>query len=78
MKKITLFTIFTIILAAGACDKPGPSGSSDSYTWSHIKSNLTGRCYEIATRVDFTGYMGYGFAAMSEIPCEEATFTEAE
>jgi len=74
---VELLLVFTIlsILAAIAINTLGkkkpdaPFVKIDyGYVWQYARSPLTGKCYEIAT----DGYrMG-----MSEIPCQEAKFTD--
>ncbi len=55
----------TLMLVLVSCSPP----ESSYWKWGHIKSPLTGRCYEVAT-------LGYGtqsaVAIGGEIPCREA------
>ncbi len=56
-----------IFLFLSACSPP------KELRWRHIKSPLSGRCYEIATSGFATTY---GIMGMSEIPCREAKLEE--
>jgi hypothetical protein len=63
-------------LALTACDgHPGPevakNPSAQDFQWTTMKSPNTGRCYEVAIRSETSGYSGFGYMGMSELPCTE-------
>jgi len=67
--------VYCLVLV-GCSQKAGPAVASDQltaekYLWTTMKSPTTGRCYEVATRSETSGYSGYGYMGMSEIPCTE-------
>ena len=54
-----------LLLLVAGCKPP----SADELKWRHVKSPLSGRCYELAPYALGTNI---GVMGMSEIPCSEA------
>jgi len=75
---MTISAIVLFFLLVG-CDRnsapekniPHAMNQPQKLFWEIQKSPNTGRCYEVLTRTMISGYQGYGFMGMSEIPCDE-------
>lgn len=64
MKYIYIAVLLALLLSLGCT----PESDGRDFTWTFVKSPLSGRCYEMVSRMLRTDQ---GVMSISEIPCKE-------